>query len=193
MSGAMDVSKVTGASPELAPLRAKCGWIVALGVVYLIAGFIALGSVAMATVASVYFVGIMMILAGVVEIVNAFQVKSWGKFILWLLLGILYVVAGFAAFQNPLLAAAVLTLVLGFALIVSGIMRIILAFGMKEGMPWMWIVLSGVITVLLGGIILAHWPVSSVYVLGLFLGIDLIFAGVGWIALGLGLRRRRAA
>jgi uncharacterized membrane protein HdeD (DUF308 family) len=193
MSGAMDVSRATGAAPELAPLRAKSGWIVALGVVYLIAGFIALGSVAMATVASVYFVGIMMILAGVVEIVNAFQVKSWGKFILWLLLGILYVVAGFAAFQNPLLAAAVLTLVLGVALIVSGIMRIILAFGMKEGMPWMWIVLSGAITLLLGGIILAHWPVSSVYVLGLFLGIDLIFAGVGWIALGLGLRRRRPA
>ena len=45
MSGAMDVSKPTGASPELAPLRAKSGWIVALGVVYLIAGFIALGSV----------------------------------------------------------------------------------------------------------------------------------------------------
>src|SRR5262249_1840240 len=90
--------------------------------------------------------------------VNAFQVKSWGKFILWLLLGVLYVVAGFAAFENPLLAAAVLTLVLGVALVVSGFMRIILAFGMKEGMPWMWIVLSGVITVLLGGIILAHCP-----------------------------------
>ena len=183
----------TGGLPELAPLRAKSGWIVALGVVYLIAGFIALGSVAMATVASVFFVGIMMILAGVVEIVNAFQVKSWGKFILWLLLGVLYVVAGFAAFENPLLAAAVLTLVLGVALIVSGFMRIILAFGMKEGMPWMWIVLSGVITFLLGAIILAHWPVSSVYVLGLFLGIDLVFAGVGWIGLGLGLRRYRAA
>ena len=190
---AMGVSGLTGASPELAPLRAKSGWIVALGVVYLIAGFIALGSVAMATVASVFFVGIMMIFAGVVEIISAFQVKTWGKFILWLLLGILYVVAGFATFENPLLAAAVLTLVLGFALIVSGIMRIILAFGMKEGTPWMWIVLSGVITFLLGAIILSRWPVSSVYVLGLFLGVDLVFAGAGWIGLGLGLRRRRAA
>src|SRR5215471_16018590 len=190
MSGAMDVSK--GASPELAPLRAKSGWIVALGVVYLIAGFIVLGSVAMATVASVFVVGIMMILAGVAEIINAFQVKSWGKFVLWLLLGIVYVVAGVAAFENPLLAAAVLTLVLGIALVVGGIMRIILAFGMKEGMPWMWIVLSGVITLLLGVIILSHWPVSSLYVLGIFLGVDLIFAGVGWIGLGLGLRRAAA-
>lgn len=192
MSSTTDVSRLTGA-PELAPLRAKSGWIVALGVVYLIGGFIALGSVAMATVASVFVVGIMMILAGVAEIINAFQVKSWGKFVLWLLLGILYVVAGVAAFENPLFAAAVLTLVLGVALVVSGIMRIVLAFGMKEGMPWMWIVLSGVITFLLGAIILAHWPVSSVYVLGLFLGIDLVFAGVGWIGLGLGLRRYRAA
>ena len=192
MSNVMGLGSA-GAAPELAPLRAKSGWIVALGVVYLIAGFIALGSVAMATVASVFVVGIMMILAGVAEIVNAFQVKSWGKFVLWLLLGILYVIAGVAAFENPLFAAAILTLVLGVALIVSGIMRIILAFGMKEGMPWMWIVLSGVITFLLGAIILAHWPVSSVYVLGLILGIDLVFAGVGWIGLGLGLRRYRAA
>jgi len=193
MSSTTNVSTVTGAAPELAPLRAKSGWIVALGVVYLIAGFIALGSVAMATVASVFIVGIMMIFAGVAEIINAFAVKSWGKFILWLLLGVLYVVAGIATFENPLLAAAVLTLVLGVSLIVSGIMRIVLAFGMKEGMPWMWIVLSGVITFLLGAIILAHWPVSSVYVLGLFLGIDLVFAGVGWIGLGLGLRRYRTA
>jgi uncharacterized membrane protein HdeD (DUF308 family) len=191
MSSTMGASTATAGS-ELAPLRAKSGWIVALGVVYVIAGFIALGSVAMATVASVFVVGIMMLLAGVAEIFNAFQVKSWGKFLLWLLLGVLYVVAGFAAFENPLLAAAVLTLVLGVALVASGIMRIILAFGMKEGMPWMWIVLSGVITVLLGAIILAHWPVSSIYVLGIFLGVDLVFAGAGWIGLGLGLRRHAA-
>jgi uncharacterized membrane protein HdeD (DUF308 family) len=193
MSNVMGLGGSAGAAQELAPLRAKSGWIIGLGVVYSIAGFIALGSVAMATVATVFIVGIMMLLAGVAEIISAFQVKSWGKFVLWILLGILYVVAGFATFENPLLAAAILTLVLGVALIVSGIMRIVLAFGMKQGMPWMWIVLSGVITFLLGAIILAHWPVSSVYVLGLFLGIDLVFAGAGWIGLGLGLRRQRAA
>lgn len=60
---------------------------------------------------------------------------------------------------------------------------------MKQAMPWIWVLLSGVITVLLGLVILAHWPVASLYVLGLFLGIDLVFAGVGWIGVGLGLRR----
>jgi uncharacterized membrane protein HdeD (DUF308 family) len=102
----------------------------------------------------------------------------------------LYIVAGFVTFENPLLAAALLTLMLGAALVASGVMRIVLAFSMKEGMPWMWVALSGVITILLGGVILAHWPVSSLYILGIFLGIDLVFAGVGWIFVGLGLKSR---
>src|SRR6516225_8505992 len=177
-------------SPGLEPLRAKRGWIIALGVVYVIAGLIALGSVVMATVVSVFVVGIMMLIAGVAEVVNAFQVKSWGRFLFWLLLGALYIVAGFVTFENPLLAAAFLTLILGIALVASGIMRIILAFSMKQGTPWIWVVLSSVITLLLGLVILAHWPVSSLYILGLFLGIDLIVAGVGWIGVGFGLKAR---
>jgi uncharacterized membrane protein HdeD (DUF308 family) len=174
---------------DTAPLRRGSGWIIALGVVYVIAGFIALGSVVMATVASVFVVGVMMIIAGVAEVFNAFQIKSWGKFLVWALLGVLYIIAGFFAFENPLLAAAVLTLVLGASLVASGLIRIFLAFSMKRESPWIWVALSGVITLLLGGIILAHWPVSSVYTLGIFLGIDLIFAGASWIGLGFGLRR----
>jgi uncharacterized membrane protein HdeD (DUF308 family) len=108
------------AASEMAPLRAKWGWIVALGAVYVIAGFFALGSIAMATVASVLVVGIAMIVAGVAEVINAFQITSWGKFLIWALLGFLYIVAGFATFENPLLAAVLLTLVLGASLVASG-------------------------------------------------------------------------
>jgi uncharacterized membrane protein HdeD (DUF308 family) len=172
------------------PLRAKWGWIVAIGVIYVIVGLIALGSVIAATVASVFVVGIMMVIAGAAEVVNAFQIKTWGKFLFWVGLGILYIVAGFVAFENPLLTAAVLTLLLGAALVASGIMRIILAFSMKEGTPWIWVVLSGIITLLVGLIILARWPVSSLFVLGLFLGIDLVLAGASWIGIGLGLKKR---
>jgi len=179
----------TNGASELAPLRAKSGWIIALGVVYVLAGLIALGSVVFATVVTVFVVGVMMLIAGVAEVINAFQIKAWGKFLLWLLLGVLYIVAGFVTFENPLLAAAVLTLMLGFALIVSGIMRLILAFDMKQETPWVWVALSGVITLLLGLIIVAHWPVSGLYILGLFLGIDLVIAGASWISIGFGLRR----
>src|SRR3974377_517110 len=111
---------------SVAPLRAKWGWIVALGVVYVIAGFIALGSIVMATVASVLFVGVMMIIAGVAEVFNAFQIKRWVKFLVWALLGVLYIVAGFITFENPIFAAAILTLLLGASLFVSGLVRLFL-------------------------------------------------------------------
>src|ERR1700704_4610042 len=184
MTSASDILQNSRAALEIAPLRAKWGWIVTLGAVYVIVGFIALGSIVVATVASVLVVGVMMIVAGVAEVINAFQVKSWGKFLLWILLGVLYIIAGFVTFENPLLAAALLTLMLGAALVASGIMRIILAFGMKQETPWIWVALSGAITLLLGLLILAHWPVSSLYILGVFLGIDLVMAGAAWIGLG---------
>ena len=189
MSATSESSRSYAPAAGLEPLRAKSGWIIALGIVYVIAGFVALGSVVFATVVTVFVVGIMMLIAGAAEVINAFQIKTWGKFLLWLLLGVLYIVAGFVTFENPLLAAALLTLLLGFSLVASGIMRIVLAFSMKEGTPWLWVALSGMITLLLGLVILAHWPVSSLYILGLFLGIDLIIAGASWIGVGFGLRR----
>jgi uncharacterized membrane protein HdeD (DUF308 family) len=147
---------VASGSPRLeptagvAPLRAKSGWIVALGIIYAIAGLIALGSVVFATVVTVFVVGIMMLISGFAEVINAYQVKSWGKFLFWFLLGLLYMIAGLLTFENPLLAAAILTLFLGCFLIASGVMRIVLGFSMQEGMPWIGVVLSGVITFCLG-------------------------------------------
>src|SRR4030088_1859928 len=173
MTNASDTLRNPQAGSAMAPLRAKWGWIVALGVVYLLAGFVALGSVATATVASVLVVGVMMIIAGVAELFSAFQIKSWGKFLLWVLLGVLYIIAGFVTFENPLLAAALLTLILGASVADSGIMRITLAFSMKQETAWIGVLRSGVNPLPVGLLILAHGPVSSLYILGLFLGIDL--------------------
>jgi uncharacterized membrane protein HdeD (DUF308 family) len=189
MTSLSDTLRKTTTGADTAPLRAKWGWILALGIVYAAAGFIALGSVVMATVASVLIVGIMMIVAGVAEIINAFQCKGWGGFLVWVLLGALYIVAGFITFENPLFAAALLTLLLGVSLVASGLVRIVLAFSMKREQPWIWLLISSIVTLLLGLLILAHWPISSVYVLGIFLGIDLVMAGAGWIGVGLALRR----
>ena len=172
-------------------LRAKWGWIVALGIIFMIAGVIALGSVVAATASAVLIVGIMMIMGGVAEIIAAFNCKSWGRFAFWMLLGALYVAAGIIAITNPFAAATILTLLLGVALVVGGVMRMFLAWSMREaGKPWGWIVVSGIISLLLGLMIIAQWPVSSFYVLGIFLGVDLIFIGSGWLTMGLALKRR---
>ena len=164
----------------------------ALGIIFMLAGVIALGSVMAATASAVLIVGIMMIMAGVAEIFAAFRVKDWGKAIFWGLLGVLYVAAGIIAINNPFAAATILTLFLGIALIAGGIVRMFLAWSMREaGKPWGWVVVSGLISILLGAMIIAKWPYSSAYVLGIFLGIDLIFIGSSWLSIGLALRRRQ--
>jgi uncharacterized membrane protein HdeD (DUF308 family) len=170
-------------------LRPKWGWIVAFGVFSVIAGVIALAADLMATVFAVYIVGFMMLFAGVAEIVAAFQAKDWGHRILWGLLGLLYVFAGFICLQNPFAAATILTLLLGIALIVGGLLRIFLATRMRQGTPWGWVAFSGIVSFLLGLVIVAQWPVSGFYVLGILLAVDLILIGSGWIAIGLALKR----
>lgn len=180
---------MTEVATELAPLRRKWGWVAALGVVYFLAGWIALGSVVLATAVTVYIVGLMMIVAGAAEVIGAFRMQSWGRALLWVLVGLLYIVAGVVTVQNPLLAAAMLTLVLGISLVASGVVRLIVALGLRGEKSWIWVALSALVTIVLGVVILLRWPVSSLYMLGLFMGVDLIMAGFGWIALALDLRR----
>lgn len=174
-------------------LRARSGWIIAFGVLVVALGVLAFGSVAFATLVSVYFVGIMMLLAGIAEVGIGVHNKTWSRFFMWVLLGLIYLGAGISVLMNPALAAGVLTLFLGAFLVASGAMRMFLGLMMQAGSAWWFVVLSGAITTLLGIIILAHWPVSSLYVLGLFLSIDLMFAGFGWMGFGAALRRHTHA
>jgi len=177
----------------LGVMRPKWGWCVALGIGLIVCGVIALLSLVVATVVSVIWVGAMMIVAGVFEIVHGFQMTGWGRSILWVAIGGLYIIGGFFAVLNPLLASVVLTLILSIALIVAGIVRIVLGLQIKGGGHSWWIVLSGVLTLLFGFIVLAHWPLSSLYALGIILGVDLIQAGAGWLNLGFFLRRSAPA
>lgn len=178
---------------RLATLRANSGWLVAFGAVFIALGLLALGSVVTATIVTVYFVGVIMIVAGVAEIGMALRAKSWSGFLVWMFLGVVYSVGGIFAFVNPLLTAGTLTLFLGAALVASGLMRIYLALQMRAGSAWGWVVVSGAITALLGFSILANWPFSSLYVLGVFLSIDLLFAGIAWISLGMTLKSQKLA
>ena len=192
MADSQDHTHATSGGTGVEMLRANWSWVVALGATYALSALIALSSIVLSTASSVLVVGTMMMVAGAAEALNACQLRSWSKFFLWIALGALYILAGFATFENPVLAKAFLTVVLGVSLVISGCVRLILGFSMALGTPWALLFVSGVITFLLGLVILAHWPVASIYSLGLLLSIDLLIAGIGWIAVGLSLRRRAA-
>lgn len=170
-------------------VRGKWGWFVALGVLLLIFGGIAFGNLFIATVASVYVVGWLMLFSGVIEIVHAFGVKTWGRFFLWLASGLLYALAGIFAFYNPVLASAALTFLLAVSLVASGALRAWVGYQNWEQKGSGWIVTAGVVTILAGLVIALGWPVNSLWVLGLFLAVDLIFQGWAFIAFGLALKK----
>jgi len=179
-----------GLGRPIEALRERWGWIVGIGIAMSLCGLLALGNTYAATFAVVTFAGAMMIVSGAIEIFHGFNMKTWGRFFLWILIGLLYVAAGVITLMAPPRVAVLLTLFVGAAFVASGLVRIVLAFQMREGTPWIWAALSGVVTMLLGVMILVQWPYSGLFVLGLFLGVDLLFAGASWVAIGLALRRR---
>ena len=170
-------------------LQPKWMWFAGLGVLLMICGVIAFANLFVATVASVYYVGMLMLAGGIVYLAHAFQVRGWDHILFWVLSGLLYVLAGVFAFINPILASAALTLFLAVALIIAGVFRVFIGRRMKPVKGWGWIVASGVVTALAGFVIALGWPVNSLWVLGLFLAFDLIFQGWTQVAFGLFLRR----
>lgn len=153
-------------------------------------GAIALGNLFLATIATVYYVGTVMAVAGVVQIIQSFRVRTWGGFLLWLLSGVLYAAAGVTTFSNPLMASFVITLLLALFIAAAGISRLWLGFRTRPQHGWGWIVASGVVTISAGLIFTLAWPINSLWLLGLVLSADLIFQGCAFI--GLSLRFRAA-
>ena len=171
----------------LSALRGNWLWFVVLGGVLVALGIIALGSVVIASLAAAVAIGILLLLAGAGEVIGAFWCRGWSGFFLELLSGVLSIVVGLLFLRAPLNALAALTLLIACFLMVGGIFKIVAALSYRFA-AWGWSLASGIIDVILGVMIWQEWPASALWVIGLFVGINLLFRGINWIALGLALR-----
>jgi uncharacterized membrane protein HdeD (DUF308 family) len=165
-------------------LRRHSGWFVALGIVLIILGVIALAYDAFTTIASVLVFGWLLMIGGVIEIVHGFQTHRWGGFFLHLLAGLLFLVAGLLFVANPLAGALSLTLFLGAFFLVGGVFEIIGAVRLRAP-HWAWAVLGGLITAVLGLMLWGQWPGSGLWFIGFAVGISMIFRGWAWVMLGI--------
>jgi uncharacterized membrane protein HdeD (DUF308 family) len=172
-------------------LRARWGEIVAFGALLVVLGIAALCFTLPSTIATVTLNGLFFVVAGVAEIGVGAHAKSWARFFLWIVGGAIYLIAGVICIINPIFASLALTLALGAGLIAAAAVRAYLAFHLPGGNPRALVLLAAAVTFLLGLVIVVHWPTDSVYVLGILLGVDLLFHGVGWATFGVGLRPRR--
>ena len=171
-------------------VRDRWGWFAALGVGMLIAGGIASSNLFAATLASVIYIGAMMLVAGVMQVAHALATSGWAKRSTPLLSGILYVVTGAIVFLDPVLASASISMVIGVFLSLSGISRIAYGFRKRTQSGHRWIIASGLLSLVGGMVIVAAWPGIGLWLLGALLSVDLLFQGWSFLIFGLTIRRR---
>lgn len=172
-----------------AELKRNWGWLLGLGILFVILGCLGLGMVVGVTLASVLFLGVILIIAGFSQIIDVFKSNEWRAVVWHALIAVLYIVGGGIVIYDPIFASTMLTALLAWVLIVIGITRLIMAGALHNAKGWGWLVLAGVIAIVLGVLILIQWPYSGLWVLGLFISIELLVNGWAYVLLALAARR----
>jgi uncharacterized membrane protein HdeD (DUF308 family) len=172
---------------ELQAIQGNWGWVLALGLILIVLGTIALAMPFLASLATAMAFGVILLTGGIAQLVGAFWTRDWSGFFLSLLMGILYFVLGLLFVRDPGDALLAMTLLLACTLLVGGLFRIVGSL-MFRFPHWGWILAGGVINLMLGILIWLQWPVSGLWVIGLFVGIDLIYTGWTWAILSLALK-----
>ena len=174
--------------PVFGDLSQNWRWLLALGILSVILGVIGLGMTFLLTLVSVLYFGILTLIGGGVQLFQAFKCTGWKSVLFHVLIGLLYAVAGIMIVTRPLLASLVLTWMLAFILMAVGVLRLVMAIQHRAMQGWGWVFFGGVVTVLLGLMILARWPLDALWVIGLFLAVELIVNGWSEVFLALAAR-----
>lgn len=172
-------------------MQRNWGWLMALGVLFILMGLVGLGMMVGVTMASMIVIGALMMAGGVAQLIDAFQSKCW-KGVLWhVLIGLLYLIAGGLVIYDPIMASAIITALLAWTLIIMGIARVIMAFSLHGESGWGWILLAGIADFALGVLILAHWPSSALWVIGMLISIEMMISGWTTVFLAMAMRGRQ--
>lgn len=164
------------------------GWFLVFGICLVVLGIAAVVRAAQATVVSMMFFGWLLVLASAIEIAQAVVVGQWGAvFFEHLLAAILFAITGALIIMRPTMSAEVATVLMAVFFLVGGLFQLVGSVAAKWP-GWGWQAADGIITFVLGLLVLVEWPASGLWMIGLFVGIDLILFGLAWIAFALSLR-----
>jgi uncharacterized membrane protein HdeD (DUF308 family) len=170
--------------PETNEQNINARWLIVLAVLTIVLGLVTIAYPLFATVASTLAVGWIFIIAGITQIVYAFQSKGAGQIVWKLILGILYLLAGIFVLVNPIEGALSLTVVIGATIFVQGIIQTSMAFQLRRISPnWGGMLASGITGIILGISIGSNIPATAPWLLGTLVGINLLFDGVWMLTL----------
>jgi uncharacterized membrane protein HdeD (DUF308 family) len=168
-------------------LREIWPFLVGMGVALMMLGAVAIGSSFIATMATVIVFGVLLLIGALFQVVTALWGRSWRGFFLHLLAGVLYLILGVFLIDHPVESALGMTLLVAVVLLASGLLRIVMSL-VERFDGWGWMLLSGVVSFLLGIAIWRQWPLSGLSFIGLFVGIEMLCSGISWLMLGLAVR-----
>jgi uncharacterized membrane protein HdeD (DUF308 family) len=187
MNAGLPVSPARAAPTDRECLREIWVFLVVMGLALIALGCAAIGFSFIASLATVLVFGLLLLGSALVQLVTALWGRKWRGFFLHLLAGGLYFIAGMFMIQNPLEAAVGLSFLIAVCLLASGALRLIYSL-LERFDGWVLVFLNGVISLLLGAAIWSQWPLSGLWVIGLFVGIEMLFSGMSWVTLGLSVR-----
>ncbi|MBV6651041.1 HdeD family acid-resistance protein [Hoeflea alexandrii] len=164
-------------------------WMAVLAVICIVGGFLALLNPFGATVFAVTLAGWVFLIQGVIQVIHAFRVRDWSGFIWSLGIGVLSLLVGVVLVADPLAGAIPLTLLVAVLFLATGVAKTMFALALRPASGWVWVLASGLVSVVLGVMILAGLPATATTILGLLLGIELVSNGVLFLFVALGLRR----
>lgn len=172
-----------------ASVRDNWFWFLALGNVFIVGGLFAFFSPFIAGFVVTTVVAAVMAIVGVVQIIQAWQMKSWAGFLWQLIIGVVILIGGIAIYTNPVAGLFTLTLLVAAFFIAKGIFQIVLGFRLRPNDAWGWIVAAGVLAILVGLMIWSEFPFSATYALGVLAGVSLTFTGWSYVMIALAGRR----
>jgi uncharacterized membrane protein HdeD (DUF308 family) len=172
-----------------AVVKRSSGWAIALSILLIVLGVLAIAIPAVAAIAVTTLVAWLLIFGGIFHFVMAFSTKGAGAVIWEVLVGLVYIFGGGYMLFHPLLGVATLTLLLAAFFLVEGIFEIIAFFRIRGISGAGWMLFDGLVTLLLAGLIWAHWPSSSVWAIGTIVGVSLLVSGIKWLMISLAARR----
>jgi uncharacterized membrane protein HdeD (DUF308 family) len=176
------------ATSPAAFVKKSVGWSIGLSVLMIVAGILAIASPLAASIAVDVLVAWLLVFSGCVHLVFAWYTRTTGGFLWELLLGILYIFIGAYVLAHPVLGLVSLTLALAIYLLLEAILEFVLGFKLRPLPGSGWLLFDGIITLILAVMIWRTWPSSSAWVIGLLVGISMLFSGTSRLMISLAAR-----
>jgi uncharacterized membrane protein HdeD (DUF308 family) len=165
------------------------GWYIAAAVLFILLGIFGIVEPGVASLGVTLLVGWLLLIGAVFHFIAAFKGGGAKQVIFQVLIGLLYAVGGIYFLTHTIMATATLTLLLAAIILAEGVIEIVSYFRNRREGASGWLLFNGIITLLLGGLIWFHWPSSTVWAIGILVGVNLLMTGISRLAFGLAIRR----